>query len=99
MDKKTGKNLWMDPALIARFDAVVEELADDVGKKLQTGLVGGAALLHFCNLPRVEQIETLRAFEVYLYDEAIKRKAARAGRKARQAGSPGRGRGSAGGAA
>ena len=73
MGKKIVKGLWIPPALADEFDQDVQRLARITPERLETGVVGAAALLSFIRLPSdKDKLEAIKAAKSYVLDKAIK---------------------------
>jgi len=73
MAKKIVKGLWIPPELAAEFDREVRRLAGLMPERLETGVVGAAALLVFLRLPSdKEKLKVIKAARSYALDKAIK---------------------------
>lgn len=72
MGKKIVKGLWIPPELAEEFDQEVLRLAQITPERLETGVVGAAALLSFIRLPSdKEKLEAIKAARSYVLDKAI----------------------------
>ena len=72
MAKKIVKGLWIPPELAGEFDREVRRLTKLMPERLETGMVGAAALIAFMRLPSdKEKLEAIKVAKSYVLDRAI----------------------------
>jgi hypothetical protein len=77
MSRKIVKGLWIPPELAEEFDREVQRLASVMPERLETGVVGAAALIAFIRLPSdKEKLEAIKAARSCVVDRAIRNLAA-----------------------